>query len=81
MIFEKNIPFSSSIIWGNQKDYYSEKGIQAWDDDVPFYITSNPYIAHSYAKMAIAFIQDWCDKNPDAKNHPFIFLELGAGTG
>ncbi len=81
MIFEKNIPFSSSIIWGNQKDYYSEKGIQAWDDDVPFYITSNPYIAHSYAKMAIAFIQDWRDKNPDAQHLPFIFLELGAGTG
>ena len=81
IILEKEIRFSQSIMWGDQKKYYDEKGIGAWEDDVPFYITSNPFIAHSYANVAIRFIQDWVNKNPDAKKHAFTFLELGAGTG
>ena len=78
---EKNIPFSKSIMWSDQKKYYNEKGIKAWDDDVPFYITSNPFIAKSYAEMAISFMQDWILKNPSAKNDIFYILELGTGTG
>ena len=78
---EKNIPFSKSIMWSDQKKYYNEKGIKAWDDDVPFYITSNPFIAKSYAEMAISFMQDWILKNPSAKNDIFYLLELGTGTG
>lgn len=81
VILENEIRFSHSAMWGDQKKYYGEKGIEAWNEDVPFYITSNPFIAKSYAQMAIGFIQDWLHKNPDAKNHPFTFLELGAGTG
>ncbi len=78
---EKEIRFSQSILWHDQKKYYDKKGIAAWDEDVPFYITSNPFIAKQYAHIAIGFIQDWLQKNPNAKNDPFTFLELGAGTG
>ncbi|OGT41513.1 MAG: hypothetical protein A3F13_03680 [Gammaproteobacteria bacterium RIFCSPHIGHO2_12_FULL_40_19] len=81
VILEKEIRFSQSMMWKDQKKYYDVKGIDAWDEDVPFYITSNPFIARGYAQIAIGFIQDWISKNPQAIDHPFYFLELGAGTG
>jgi len=81
IILEDKIRFSQSKLWHEQKKYYGEKGIEAWNDDVPFYITSNPFIGYAYAQMTIHFIQDYIAQNPEAKNHPFIILELGAGTG
>ena len=81
VIVEKNIRFSESSIWRSQKKYYNAKGISAWDEDVPFYITSNPFIANQYALVLIRFMQDWIRKNPGSEAHPFYILELGAGTG
>ena len=81
IILENKIRFSQSIMWTAQKNYYDEKGINAWDEDVPFYITSNPYIARDYAQTAIRFMQDWVRKNPESTKHPFYLLELGSGTG
>lgn len=81
IILEEKIRFSQSIMWSDQKKYYDKKGIDAWDEDVPFYITSNPFIARSYAHMVIGFIQDWIRQKPEAINHAFYILELGAGTG
>lgn len=78
-MLERNIRFSQSQMWRDQKKYYDEKGIDAWKDDVPFYITSNPFIAQSYAQTAINFMQDWMRTH--ANHHPFYLLELGAGTG
>jgi tetratricopeptide (TPR) repeat protein len=78
---ENNIRFSQSMMWSAQKKYYGEKGIHAWDEDVPFYITSNPFIARDYAQTAIRFMQDWVQKNPSTIDHPFYVLELGCGTG
>src|SRR3990167_1566565 len=81
VILEKEIRFSQSMMWKDQKKYYDVKGIDAWDEDVPFYITSNPFIARGYAQIAIGFIQDWVQQNKAAADHPFYLLELGAGTG
>lgn len=81
VVIEEKIRFSQSVMWKDQKKYYDLKGIDAWDEDVPFYITSNPFIARSYAQIAIGFIQDWIHMNPHVIDHPFYFLELGAGTG
>src|SRR5881409_4001505 len=81
IILEQNIRFSQSKMWTAQKNYYDQKGINAWDEDVPFYITSNPFIAREYAEVAIRFMQDWVQKNPSAIEHPFYLLELGSGTG
>lgn len=78
---EKEIRFSQSCMWGDQKKYYDEKGIDAWEDDVPFYITSNPFIGKNYAQLAIAFMQDWIRNHPAKKDEPFVILELGTGTG
>lgn len=81
IILEQNIRFSQSKMWTAQKNYYDQKGINAWDEDVPFYITSNPFIARAYAQVAIRFMQDWIQKNPSAIEYPFYLLELGSGTG
>src|SRR3990167_1525443 len=80
---ETNIRFSASRLWRDQKKYYDEKGIDAWEDDVPFYITSNPFIARAYAETAISFMQDWLqqEKNNAVGAEPFYILELGSGTG
>lgn len=80
-IIEQDIRFSESKLWTDQKKYYAEKGIHAWDEEVPFYITSNPFIGNRYATTIIRFMQDWVKKNPDAVSQPFYILELGAGTG
>ncbi|EKD77770.1 MAG: tetratricopeptide repeat family protein [uncultured bacterium] len=81
IILEKNIPFSQSSMWHDQKKYYNQKGIDAWEEDVPFYITSNPFIAKQYAEVIIRFIQDWSRNNPDTTHKLFYILELGSGTG
>lgn len=75
---EKNQRFSRSQIWQAQRSFYDKKGAAAWAKEVPFYITSNPFIAHAYAKIIISFIKDCraqgiCDT--------FYLVELGAGPG
>lgn len=81
VVFEEAIRFSASKLWQGQKEYYDEKGIDAWTEDVPFYITSNPFIAHSYAKMVLGFIRDWVVREPNSVQNPFYIMELGTGTG
>ena len=81
VVLEENVPFSQSKLWQAQREFYDKKGIDAWTSDVPFYITSNPFIANHYAQIVIRFIQDWCRKYPDAKKHPFYIVELGTGSG
>ncbi|OGT51857.1 MAG: hypothetical protein A3E84_05705 [Gammaproteobacteria bacterium RIFCSPHIGHO2_12_FULL_42_13] len=78
---EHDIRFSQANMWRNQRDYYHEKGINAWHKDVPSYITSNPYIAKHYAQMVITFIEEWVKQHPEGAQEPFYFLELGAGSG
>lgn len=81
IVFEQHKAFSDSALWKMQREYFDKEGINAWVNQVPFYITSNPFIANSYSQLVLAFIRDWVKKNPDAKNHPFYILELGTGSG
>ena len=78
---DKDIRFSDTTIWACQRDFYESEGISAWANQVPFYITSNPFIALTYAKIALGFIRDWISKHPETKQHPFYLLELGTGSG
>lgn len=78
---EEKQRFSKSAIWTAQREYYDTEGIEAWAADVPFYVTSNPFIAHCYANIAIRFIQDWTKKNLESLDEPFYFVELGTGPG
>lgn len=81
VVIEENKRFSESSIWHAQRDYYDTQGIEAWAGEVPFYITSNSYIAHTYATLVLRFIQDWCRQHPNAKKQTFYALELGTGPG
>ncbi len=81
LVIEQHKKFSESCLWRMQRDYFDQEGINAWVNQVPFYITSNPYIATCYAQIVMRFIRDTIRLNPDAKNHPFYILELGTGSG
>ena len=81
IVLEQHKPFSKSALWRYQREYFDKEGINAWANQVPFYITSNPFIANSYAKIVVAFIRDWLQLHSDAKNHTFYLMELGTGSG
>ncbi|MDX1902316.1 MAG: tetratricopeptide repeat protein [Gammaproteobacteria bacterium] len=81
VIIEQNKQFSKSALWRIQRDYFDREGINAWVNSVPFYITSNPFIAKTYARIMLSFIRDWIKKHPEAKNDPFYIMEIGTGSG
>ena len=81
VVVEENVRFSQSLIWRAQREYYDQQGIAAWTGEVPFYITSNTYMAASYVKLVIRFIQDWVKRDPSAVDQTFYALELGTGSG
>ncbi len=73
-------PFSQSLLWTLQRDYFSQRGLNAWSQgEVPHYITSNPTIAHAYAEIAFACWQDQTQHLTSAQ--PIYLCELGAGSG
>ncbi|HET9284387.1 MAG TPA: SAM-dependent methyltransferase [Candidatus Angelobacter sp.] len=86
-VLESGVSLSQSVIWGLQRDYYARRGLKAWsEDNVPSYITSNPFIAEVYAGIVAAFIDDSTSPSvPGAAQlspeRPLRILELGAGTG
>ncbi|UCC99678.1 MAG: hypothetical protein JSW66_07285 [Phycisphaerales bacterium] len=59
-ILEQSVRLSQSMLWDTQRAFYaSGRSIQAWQKGiVPQYITSNPFIAASYARVISAFIDD-----------------------
>lgn len=72
--------FSESPIWSIQKEYYKQLGVETWGKSmVPFFATSNSFVANGYAQTISAFITD-CMLN-DSKNLPVNIVELGAGHG
>lgn len=81
MQLEQHQRFSQSMLWAAQRAYYDEAGIEAWSGTVPFYITSNPYIADCYARIVVRFFQDRCRLDAEAAKHPFYIMELGTGSG
>jgi len=60
-----------------QRDFYAQRGLRAWTEDmVPQYITNNPFIAEIYARIVFGFLRD-CG----VPAVPLNILELGAGSG
>src|SRR5436190_2796849 len=81
VVLEQHKRFSECMFFTMQREYFDQEGINAWVNQVPFYITSNPFIANCYAQLVISFIRDWTRKHPESKNHPFYIMELGTGSG
>lgn len=86
-ILETGVPLSQSVIWRLQRDFYAQRGLKAWTEDmVPSYITNNPFIAEIYAAVVAAYLADCMelaqkDSRPLSPQNPLRILELGAGTG
>ena len=63
-VLETERTLSQSLIWRLQRDFYAQRGLKAWNEDlVPSYITNNPFIAEIYAGIVAAFLQD-CMSRP-----------------
>ncbi len=71
---------SHSKLWDIQRNYFNTKGLDAWKGEVPFYVSSNCFIANVYANLVFRLIQQAHLASP---SHPLSFqiIELGAGTG
>src|SRR5579859_1445819 len=86
-VLETDVPLSQSLIWRLQREFYAQRGLKAWTDDlVPSYITNNPFIAEIYAQIVSGFLSDFIElskaaSRPLSPDNPLRILELGAGTG
>ncbi len=77
---ESKTPFSESLIWQLNRDFYQERGISAWSDDiVPHHMTSNSKVGKTYAELIFAFLKDLALKG--SNKEVVYILELGAGHG
>ena len=75
---EKNARLFDSFIWPLLEEYYKKAGIAAWNQ-IPFYPTSNPFIAESYADILMSFIHDHAGELDFSQ--PLYILEMAAGSG
>lgn len=81
IVLETAVPLSQSVIWQLQREFYVQRGLKVWAEDrVPNFITNNPFIAETYARVVLAFLED-CVLMGLAPGMPLRVLELGAGTG
>lgn len=72
--------FAQSPFWQWQRQYFEEAQINAWrKGEVPHYVTSNPHMAETYARVLLGFLRD-CNL-PHLQQTPVYMVELGAGSG
>jgi tetratricopeptide (TPR) repeat protein len=80
-VLESGVPLSQSVIWRLQREFYEQRGLKAWTEDmVPQFITNNPFIAEIYARLVFSFLGD-CTRSEVSTANPLRILELGAGVG
>lgn len=78
ILLEQNKRLSDSMIWKMLEDFYDKASISAWNQ-IPFYPTSNPFIAETYAEMILAFLKDYAEHLDQSE--PLYVLELACGSG
>jgi len=78
---EQHKQLSKCLLWKMEREYFEKQGITAWLHDVPFYVTSNTFIAKAYARVCMYFVRDWIRNHPENRKHPFYFMETGTGPG
>jgi|GEM_PF-3422167 len=76
----EKMTFSQSPVWELQKKYYQQINIaDSWGkEDIPFFATSNPFIANYYAQLIHSFIQDLKAANLSTSIN---IVETGVGHG
>jgi tetratricopeptide (TPR) repeat protein len=85
-VLEEKKRLSNSLIWRLQRDFYGQKGEEAWlTGRTPFYVTSNAFIASAYARVIAGFLRDCAgaksDLGPLDPKAPVYILEVAAGSG
>ena len=83
-VLQEAQPLSRSLLWDLQRRYFEGTGVAAWSEGiVPMYVTSNPFIARTYARVVDAFSARLAERRsrPSIGTQPFYIVELGAGSG
>lgn len=79
---ERDQPLSKSLLWKLQEQAYNQFGIAAWGQKgVPSSLTSNPFIAKSYAHIVLGYLRDCIQHEELDFSSPFYIFDLGAGSG
>lgn len=74
-------PANEAQIWATQRRYFEERGIDAWRrNEVPEYVTSNPFVARVYAEIVLAFHRDLAAMDSKS-DEPLLLCDIGAGSG
>lgn len=74
-------PFALSPLWDHHRNIYQAAGYGAWSRaEVPEWSTTNPYLANSFAHIALGFWRDAHKRNSEYQQ-TFYIIELGAGSG
>ena len=76
-------PLHSSVLWDLQAQWHAQQSEKYWtESSVPIFVTSNAYVASSYARLILSFLHDfYSSKASDESSEPVTILELGAGHG
>src|SRR5713226_795118 len=85
-VLEEKRRLSDSLIWRLQRDFYSQKGEEAWlTGRTPYYVTSNAFIANAYARVIAGFLRDCAgatsNLGPLDPKAPVYILEVASGSG
>jgi tetratricopeptide (TPR) repeat protein len=89
-VLEADQPLSRSLLWRLQRQFFDRQGVRAWGERiVPFYITSNPWIADAYAQVLLGWLRDGTAparagvESPPLLDPraPVYIVELGSGSG
>ena len=77
---QEKTPFSKSLVWQLNRDFYNQNGITAWSQEkVPHQITNSSLASTTYAELIYAFLKD-LESNGNKEEVVYI-LDLGAGHG
>mgnify|MGYP002826865013 CR=1 FL=1 len=82
---EPSTRLSESVVWDIQRRYFEHAGQDAWSKGVvPHYVTTNAYVAKSYARVIAAYVEDlkaMTGEGGGLPEGPIHVVEMGAGSG
>ena len=82
VLLERDRRLSESLIWPLQREFYRRQGTAAWTSgELPWYVTSNAYIARAYARMVLGWLRDVVACGAIDPARPVYVVELAAGSG
>ena len=60
VVLETGVPLRDSVLWKLQSSFYDTVSVDAWAKAiVPNFVSSNSFLAKSYARMVLGFARDW----------------------